>query len=220
MAEHRREPRRRVSIWWMVAFLFAAGCGARSTTTAEEDHLEHHVPPHRPATFSAGLEAIRTRLTQVAAGPQGPDAALWQQQTTELREILEWLPELAGDSDLRRPAWEQVHDVSRQMLIRYRTRVEGTPAELSKLASELLPLLDSLEPLKGTEFDRMPGADEAGRPEEAEPRAESAAGSSPDGPSVPSPHAGDAGDPAAANGTPLLPTAAVEPAPQASGTNP
>lgn len=101
------------------------GCARPLGEAGEEDHLEHHVPPHRPADFAAGLREVRQRVAELDAGAGQPYGAETATRVTELGEILEWLPDLALDSDIRRADWEQIHAISVSLLVDYRQAVAG-----------------------------------------------------------------------------------------------
>ena len=68
----------------------------------EEQHLEHFVPAHKPESFSELVEQIFNRVEAVASVDSDVDAS----SLKELKEIIEWIPELAADSDLRKADWE------------------------------------------------------------------------------------------------------------------
>jgi len=79
------------------------GCG-NSQPAAGKEHLEHFVPAHKPANFSEAVEEIQDRaehLGQHTGHSHDDEAAEFQ----ELRDIVNWLPELAADSDLNESDW-------------------------------------------------------------------------------------------------------------------
>lgn len=135
------------------------GCSGPTPGTTADDHLEHHVPPHRPATFADGVQAVRTRVTKLAGGGDpagGTDRAV---QVAELGDILEWLPDLALDSDIRRSDWEQIHTLARSLLREYRESVAaggGQPA--ADLERRFAGRLDQLTGLADrVRNDALPG---------------------------------------------------------------
>ncbi len=107
------------------ALCLIAGFGAGCTPTVPpqsagpDEHVEHHHPEHRPADFSAGVRAVRDRLSQLT-GPDGTaDREGLKKQAEELRDIIQWLPELAAETDLRRADWERVDAASRRLADRW-----------------------------------------------------------------------------------------------------
>lgn len=91
----------------MMAALLIAGCSGE----AEEDHLEHHIPPHKPANLIEAVEQLEHRIPLVC----GQDASPSDTDQQELIDIVLWIPELAADSDLRKADWETAAAVSAQM---------------------------------------------------------------------------------------------------------
>lgn len=71
----------------------------------DHEHLEHFVPPHKPASFEELVSQLFFRcetLPNLAAA----DDAEFQKRSAELRDILNWIPELAADSNLKRSGFE------------------------------------------------------------------------------------------------------------------
>jgi hypothetical protein len=92
----------------------SAGC-QQSSSRADHEHEEaHQLPPHRPASFTAAAPDLRQRLTALASDAPTVNAQR-QVQVQELKDILRWLPELAGDTDLRKSDWEQVNACAREL---------------------------------------------------------------------------------------------------------
>ena len=85
-----------------------SGCGSDSSQVADSDdhdhHLEHFVPAHKPANYSEAIHEIEHRaehLSDHAGHGHGDEASQFQ----ELQDIIDWLPELAADSDLKEAEW-------------------------------------------------------------------------------------------------------------------
>jgi len=91
----------------------ALGC-VRSSGHEEDDHLEHHVPEHKPASLAIAIEEIERRFTELAGNRQGPNAET-AVQLEQLVDIVRWLPEIAGDSDLPEAPWNEVDRVSQRL---------------------------------------------------------------------------------------------------------
>jgi hypothetical protein len=86
-----------------------SGCHRAGAT--EDDHLEHHVPAHKPSHLATAIDEIERRYAAVAKedGIQSPERIT---QLKELVDIVRWLPEIAGDSDLPEEQWNVVDGVS------------------------------------------------------------------------------------------------------------
>jgi hypothetical protein len=132
--------------------LSLSGCGVVSSA-GDDDHLEHHVPEHKPATFAAAIEQIRIRHERLATEFQTADAGLVERDLSELLDIVGWLTELAADSPMKKPEWDQVNRSSKELLAVYQRIVPMTkdaprgkwPAETSRV-DELMASLTKLIP--------------------------------------------------------------------------
>jgi hypothetical protein len=92
--------------------LLATGC--HRPAADEHDHLEHHKPPHKPGSLPVAVVALEVRFAALQAASkfqtEGEIARLRQ-----FVEIVRWLPDIAGDSDLPEAEWNVVHDVSSEL---------------------------------------------------------------------------------------------------------
>jgi hypothetical protein len=151
----------------LLIFAFAVpfltgGCGRAG---AHDDRLEHHVPPHKPANLAAAAEAIprRWKLLETIGTAGNPEARheRWQ----ELLDIVRWLPELAGDSDLPEEHWNRVNAISQQLIAQLQPAVQRLAtdphAALPPLASSEL-LLAELRPIVAAEQAPANSANEPG----------------------------------------------------------
>ncbi|MCA9074722.1 MAG: hypothetical protein KDA93_06800 [Planctomycetaceae bacterium] len=102
-------------------------CASCSTEDQSEDqHLEHVVPAHKPATFEEAVTQLRERRDQVqlkATSDRDP------QELAELGDIIRWLPDIAADSELLRPDWEQVQRHSIRLEELHRQLISNVDSE-------------------------------------------------------------------------------------------
>ncbi len=129
----------------LVGLLLVCGCETSvpvSSQAGDEHHLEHHVPDHKPKSIQGAWADLQVRVESIS--PSSPATEFYK-----LRDILGWLPELAGDSDLKRDAWERIEDFSSVSLL-----TTESMENLLARREELLLQLHELAPL----------LDEAGRP--------------------------------------------------------
>jgi hypothetical protein len=128
-----------LSIVLLVLFAFA-GSGCHRASTAEDDHLEHHHPPHKPPHLAAAIDQIERRYAALAAAESNPPAE-FAEQLQELLDIVRWLPEIAGDSDLAEAPWNVVDQVSLELAPPLATALHqaqrGQPAALAPFAPRM-----------------------------------------------------------------------------------
>ncbi len=71
----------------------------------DHEHLEHFVRAHKPASFEELVSQLVFRCETLPRLAEA-DAAEFQKRSAELRDILNWIPELAADSNLQRKGFE------------------------------------------------------------------------------------------------------------------
>ena len=87
-----------------------AGCSRATGVGEEDEHLEHFIPPHKPQKFRELVEELSKRVTHLS-GATDPSAAELQ----ELRDIIDWIPELAADSELLKADWELAERTGKEL---------------------------------------------------------------------------------------------------------
>lgn len=107
-------PRLRASVVSLLLILLV-GCTESKPAATEHEHEhgltheeEHGILPHKPRTFAAAIEQIDKRGHELLAHRHDHDVAEWF-------DILGWLPELAGDTELKKPEWDQVARIAREL---------------------------------------------------------------------------------------------------------
>lgn len=128
---------------WGCVCLCPSGCTPSSAGEAEK--LEHHTPTHQPASFALAVEQLGERVRDLE---QPTTTEEYQQQWTEFLDIVRWLPELAGDSDLQRADWELVQHASQDLERRLQPQPKDSPLA-SDVAEFCQAQLAQLQPLVG-----------------------------------------------------------------------
>ncbi|MCA9109686.1 MAG: hypothetical protein KDA52_07050 [Planctomycetaceae bacterium] len=114
----------RVRLLLSICCLFCASCSTEDQ--GEDQHLEHVVPAHKPATFEEAVTQLRARREQLqleATSDRDP------QKLAELGDIIRWLPDIAADSELLRPDWEQVQRHSIRLEELHRQLISNVDSE-------------------------------------------------------------------------------------------
>lgn len=136
--------------WQFGLLLFAfSGCGHHEED--QDHHLGHLIPAHKPESFAVAVTELKSRGPAVFSGQATDDAR------RELLDILDWLPELAADSDLKRKQWEQVRDTGIELRqVSTRPAIESSLLQWNELVDELavlVPASDTWSQQRHTEDD-------------------------------------------------------------------
>lgn len=123
----------------LAVLLSLPGCGAGGTNS-EEDHGKHVDPPHKPATFAMAVQEVEHRFDELAR-PLASD--IRTNRLVELDDILRWLPQMAGDTDLRRADWDEVNGLTAR-LVALRTAQPADATFASSLVNQVRPLTSRL----------------------------------------------------------------------------
>lgn len=109
-----------------VLTMFLPGCIQSSADTNDADHhLEHFVPHHKPANFADAVEAISVRSSHLGEHA-GHGHSHENEEFQELLEIVDWIPELAADSDLSESQWNDATHAASKMSILLAARKSPT----------------------------------------------------------------------------------------------
>lgn len=79
--------------------------GCALAKSDDDGELHHITPAHKPASFAAAVPDLRSRLNELT---DTESVSVDDLRRRELLDILIWLPELAGDSDLEKADWDLV----------------------------------------------------------------------------------------------------------------
>ena len=131
-----------------------SGCGTSEHADAHDDHhhLEHFVPHHKPANFAEAVDEIEHRAEHLSehAGHGHDDEA---EEFQELVDIINWIPELAADSDLNEADWNKANSaaVALAKILPDRKSPDGTLnlKDLPQSIATDLKTLESLIPAAG-----------------------------------------------------------------------
>jgi hypothetical protein len=121
-----------------------AGCSAGTTSHADgdDDHLEHHIPEHKPRDFADAVHQVRQRTRHIQDIAGDNDSGHLAHELRELGDIIAWLPELAADSDMRKQEWDRVHRLTQELGPVYESFAEQCSA--GKPSAELVVEIISL----------------------------------------------------------------------------
>lgn len=95
-----------------IALVFAAsiaGCGG--TDPDQEEHAHHEFPEHRPGNFKETVSAISQRSWELA----NRGGKIGSLEFGHFVDIINWIPEMAADSALKKAEWEQAQEASKNL---------------------------------------------------------------------------------------------------------
>ena len=110
----------------------------------DHEHLEHFVPPHKPASFEELISQLAYRcetLPKLAAA----DEKEFQKRSVELRDIIQWIPELSADSNLKRQEFETAVEEGKHLLQAFESSNAGRTLSMEAVQKNL-DALKSLVP--------------------------------------------------------------------------
>lgn len=142
----------------LLAASFAApltACRERATSEATghehdpfHDH-DHHTPAHKPANLRAAIATLRERYDRLAE--LSPESHAAEHEREELVDIVRWLPEIAGDSDMPEEQWNVVDRVSAELLRQSESASSYSTTATREAVIESLDELAALEYVQGDE---------------------------------------------------------------------
>lgn len=127
-----------------------AGCGTEQESLYE---LEHELPAHWPRDLTDASQKISQRMQMLSSEPGDAQAA------TELRELVEWIPEIAADSELPEEHWLTIYDLCEAMRNHLYDPSIG-PLDISEDFDRLRGLLEQAAAKLAIYATALPGAPE------------------------------------------------------------
>ncbi|MFK7822043.1 MAG: hypothetical protein AB8G99_25315 [Planctomycetaceae bacterium] len=124
-------------IFAVLSSVVLAGCG--SSETEADDHAHHEFPEHRPPNFKAAVSAVSQRSWELA----NRGGKIGSLEFGHFVDIINWIPELAADSDLKKSDWEAARDASLKM----RSKVLSRDLDIKQLEDVVSDELAILTPL-------------------------------------------------------------------------
>lgn len=109
----------------VLSALLLAGCGEsrmedHSAETSAEA-AEHERPPHKPQTFETLVTDLGQRLVDLTGPTSVAESPDQQQALRELRDLIQWIPELSAASELRKLDFDKAVACSQELM----TAVDG-----------------------------------------------------------------------------------------------
>ncbi len=116
-----------------LAMLVCMSVGCQNSKQSLYEEIDHDHPEHWPSDLADTASKIDQRLQRIVQ--DSSDA----QATAELKDLISWCPELAGDTDLTEQQWQPIFDLSESLRARITAgeSLAKLQPEISKLSSIL-----------------------------------------------------------------------------------
>lgn len=111
-----------------LGMVVVVGCVAERESLHELDHQE---PAHWPKSMEEAAEFIASRVQVLAPHTQADDAQA-RQAISQLRDLVEWSPELAADTDMSEADWLPIYELSEAI----RTHMQSSDVDLIEFADD------------------------------------------------------------------------------------
>ena len=114
-----------ITKWLAVCVLLLCGCGTEQESLHEHDH---ELPAHWPSSIIDAVAKLQQRIEILTSDAEGVGPAE-NEAWTELRDLVEWAPEIAADTELSEEDWHPIYESS-EVLRRKLASGSGNVAEL------------------------------------------------------------------------------------------
>jgi hypothetical protein len=109
-----------------LAMLVCMGIGCQNSKQSLYEEIDHDHPEHWPSDLADTASKIDQRMQRIVQNSSDAEA------TAELKDLISWCPELAGDTDLTEQQWQPIFDLSESL----RARISAGES-LTKLQPEI-----------------------------------------------------------------------------------
>jgi hypothetical protein len=139
-----------------VCLIALAGCHREPSPGHDEGHVGHVIPAHKPKTFPDAVRRLRDLNPEigriVAEGYHGSLTGV--KSLNVAMDIANWLPEIAADSDMPEPPWNDVNARAAMIVADYRAILSGGAfknaqsrvEDAARAISDLESLLEAADP--------------------------------------------------------------------------
>lgn len=133
-----------VSFGLLLMSLNISGCEVASSSENEHHH-EHHSHDQPRATFSLSVVEIQRRAARFTSDQVPTDTALHESKRKKLLDVVQCLPELAANSDLKKSDWDRVVLISKELLTILQPPESTSPSERAAVVSRIQQRIAALE---------------------------------------------------------------------------
>lgn len=109
-----------------LVILVCMSMGCQNSKQSLYEEIDHDHPEHWPSDLADTASKIDQRMQRIVQDSSDAEA------TAELKDLIGWCPELAGDTDLTEQQWQPIFDLSESL----RARISAGES-LAKLQPEI-----------------------------------------------------------------------------------
>lgn len=141
----------------LISFI-CTGCDVASHNDEHPEH--HHSHDEHRTTFAESVAEIQWRSGRFKSSQVPADVALHEAKRKKLINVIQRLPELAADTDLKKQQWERVDAISKELLAILQPPAMQRGIETSGEPERIEPLINELELLVPLSRSSIPYTDE------------------------------------------------------------
>ena len=120
-------PRSLIALF-VLDFGLSSGCSKGANSTQQPSQLDHHQAAHHPTSFADAIGQLERRDGRIQAASRDVASPTLKREIKEVLDILEWLPSIAADTDLKQRDWEAVKQQTTLLTRFYTSYAMATPA--------------------------------------------------------------------------------------------
>jgi len=130
----------------LVLSLSVIGCEVASSGDSEHHH-HHHNHDQPRATFAKSVAEIQWRSARFTSGREPTNPALHESKRQKLLDVMQHLPELAADTELKKREWDRVEAISKELLAILQPPDAASGKEAPVSPGRIEPLIAELQQL-------------------------------------------------------------------------
>jgi hypothetical protein len=137
----------------IICLIALAGCQAENSpgdaNGHDEDHAGHIIPAHKPKNFPDAVRRLRDLNDQfLHHGDTGESNSSIDPKSVGIAlDIANWLPEIAGDSDMPEGPWNEVNMRSARIVADYQEVIAGNASNARRELEQANAEIGHLEKL-------------------------------------------------------------------------
>ena len=158
----------------LVLVVLLTGCGSEKESTHEH---EHELPDHWPSNMAQAAEYIKIRVSSLDSSSAANEKTR-AKAIEELQDLVEWSPEIAGDTDLPEEDWNPIYETSeaiRKHMLAGDVEPTAFASDFEKLTGLLLEAHTKVDAIEAKSQEALGGPSPEDEESESDTASESSA---------------------------------------------